>query len=293
MRPPPRALVTSVFVTKGGVLKSSLTLNLARMAALHNIRTCVIGLDMQGDVTTALGYDHQLEEDLSLDEALHRIGQIRGLPDFMMDKVPVTDLLQPTDLPSLFFIPETPELVALEQNLNMRHRREFWLRDNVIRPLQESFDWILIDCAPNWNQLITNALVASDVLISPLECKINNFRNFHMFRTFIAEFCRDLSLSFEQIYVPTRLSPGRKLSRDICEWYQKNVSGCMRTAIRDSVQGEESVAMHLSVPEFAPTSAASDEMKTLIQEIWRRHMVQVKAKSPLPSPSTATPEMQF
>jgi chromosome partitioning protein len=51
---PARPLCISVFVTKGGVLKTSLTLNLARLAALHGLKVCVVGLDMQADITTAL-----------------------------------------------------------------------------------------------------------------------------------------------------------------------------------------------------------------------------------------------
>lgn len=285
---PLRPLVASVFVTKGGVLKSSLTLNLARLFALHNIRTCVIGLDMQGDITTALGFDHQLSEDLDFTEALAQLNSIRGLPDHQLGQVPVEDLLVPTDLPSLFFIPETPELVALEQGLNQRHRREYWLRDQVLPPLRERFDLILIDCAPNWNQLITNALVASDILISPLECKINNFRNFKMFETFIHEFRNDLQAHFEHLFVPTRLITNRKLSREICAWYQSHLPQCTTTAIRDSIQGEEAMAMNLSVPEFAPASAAADEIRRLAQEVQR---CQSRLIRPTPTNSSTLPNL--
>ncbi|MCB0341104.1 MAG: ParA family protein [Pseudobdellovibrionaceae bacterium] len=266
---PLRPQVFCFFVTKGGVLKSSLTLNFARILALHNIKTCVVGLDMQGDITTSLGYDLNLESDLDLEEALQRIGSVRGLPDLFYGNVELNEIVLPTELPSLYFIPETPELVSLERNLTYRNRREFWLKDFVVDPLKEQFDVILLDGPPNWNQLITNALVSCDHLISPLECKINNFRNFKMFETFIKDFQRDLKLQLNHMFIPTRLNPNRKLSREINDWYHDNLTGCVVGAIRESTQGEEATAMHLSVAEYAPSSQAALEMKDIVAQVWK------------------------
>jgi chromosome partitioning protein len=277
MKKPARPVAAAVFVTKGGVLKSSLTVNLARMAALHNIRTCVVGLDMQGDVTTSLGGDFDDGED-SLADAIARMNSLHGLADVFTAQSKLSDVIRPTDIPTLFYIPETPELVALDQSLINRNRREYWLKENVINPLKENFDLILMDCSPNWNRLITNALVASDVLISPLECKINNFRNFKTFRALLSEFREDLRVNFAQVYVPTRLAPARRLSVEIFDWYRSNLEECTETAIRESVQGEESIALHSSVPEYAPTTAAADEMRELLREVW--DVIQAQATVP-------------
>ena len=149
-----------------------------------------------------------------------------------------------------------------------RNRREYWLRDSVVMPLKREFDLVLMDCSPNWNRLITNALVASDVLISPLECKINNFRNLTTFRALVQEFSEDMNTHFRHLFVPTRFSPTRKLSREIRTWYETNLTGCTTEAVRESIQGEESIAMRVSIPEFAPTSVAANEMRTLLTEIW-------------------------
>lgn len=260
-------LAVSIFVTKGGVLKSSLTLNLARMAALHGIRTCVVGLDMQGDVSTALGGADD-NDDLSLDEALELLSLTKGLAQVYTGDATLDDVLQPTDLKNLFYIPETPELVALDQSLMSRNRREYWLRDHVTTPLKREFDLVLMDCSPNWNRLITNALVASDVLISPLECKINNFRNLTTFRALVKEFAEDMQTQFTHVFVPTRYAPTRKLSREIRDWYGTNLHGCTKEAVRESIQGEEATAMRLSIPEFAPTSVAASEMRSLLTEIF-------------------------
>jgi chromosome partitioning protein len=270
MKKPKTPIAIAVFVTKGGVLKSSLTLNLARLAALHGLRTCVVGLDMQGDITEALSAETREDstDDESLEEALAKMNRLRGLADVFSGEATLDDVIQATDVPNLSLIPETPELVALDQSLVVRNRREYWLRDQVVIPLKERFDLVLMDCSPNWNRLITNALVAADALVSPVECKINNFRNLKTFRALIAEFKNEMGTNFKHVYVATRLSPARKLSREIYDWYRSNLPACTETAIRESVQGEEAMALKISIPEYAPISAAADEMRTLIEEIW-------------------------
>ncbi len=240
------------FVTKGGVLKTSLTLNLARLAALHNIKTCVVGLDMQGDITSALGFNKEIENEESFDQALKKLSTIRGLPDLFSKKYELKDLLIDTDLPTLSFIPETPELVSLDRSLNLINKREFWLEQNVIKPLKKEFDLIILDASPNWNLLITNALASCDLLVSPLECKINNFRNFQMFDSFIREFKSDMNLHFEHFYVPTRWQKQRKLSLEIRDWYREKIPNCSEHSIPEHSTGEESSALNLSVAEFSP-----------------------------------------
>ncbi len=269
LQKPQQPLAISVFVTKGGVLKTSLTLNLARMAALQGLKVCVVGLDMQGDMTQTLGAQGP-DEEASLEEALRTLNSMKGLSDLFVGQSTLRDILQPTDIPTLWYIPETPELVALDQSLLSRNRREYWLLENVVAPLKLQFDLVLMDCSPNWNRLINNALVASDALISPVESKINNFRNLRTFRALISEFKRDMKLEFKHVYVPTRVVSSRRLSREIFDWYRANLEGCTEFSIRESVHGEEASALRISVPEHSPQSAAASEIRLLALELGRR-----------------------
>ncbi|MCB9024856.1 MAG: ParA family protein [Bdellovibrionaceae bacterium] len=268
IKKPKKPIVICCFVTKGGVLKTSLTLNLARICSLHNIKTCVVGLDMQGDITSALGMNRDLEENDDFDSALDKISAINGLPDLYNNQRELFQLTHTTDLPSLDFIPETPELVNLEKSLTMINRREYWLKNTVTEPLKEKYDLIILDASPNWNLLITNALVACDMLVSPLECKINNFRNFKMFDGFIKEFKNDMNLNFTHLYVPTRWQKQRKLSMEILNWYQDNLKNCSAFSIPESTMGEESSALSLSVPEYAPGQALALSYNQLIREVF-------------------------
>ncbi len=276
LKKPPNPVAVAVFTTKGGVLKSTVALNLGRLAALHNIRTCIVGLDMQCDITSALGYQVDLDEVTSLQDALDRLGSVYGLADLAAKDVKLKDIIVQTDIPALSLIPETPELVSLEREISSRNLRDFWLRDHIVAPLKEQFDLVILDCSPNWNLLISNALMACDVLISPLECKINNFRNFQAFKTYLDNFKFETKKDFQHIYVPTKYASTRKLSSEIRSWYLTNVPGCISNVIRESAPGEEAMASHLSLPEYNPSSLVADEMRETILEIWSRILEQSK-----------------
>jgi chromosome partitioning protein len=261
----------AVMTTKGGVLKSTLALNLGRMAALHNHKVCIVGLDMQCDITTAMGYKVDVDDSEDLQDVISKMRTVRGLADYMDGKIDLDKIIKPSDIPTLYLVPETPELVSLERKISSINMRDFWLKKKVIDPLKErGFDLIIIDCSPNWNFLVSNALVACDVLISPLECKINNFRNYLAFRAYLEDFKKDTRNNFEHIFVPTKFASTRKLSSEIRGWYLANVPGCTNSAIRESVHSEESVASHLSLPEYAPGSMVADEMREVLLEIWTR-----------------------
>ena len=281
LKPFSRPLVLTVFTTKGGSLKTTLALNIARLAALHDIRTCVVGLDIQGDITTAMGYEVEVDDTESIEAALDRLNSTKGLGDVYEGRAKLEETVLTTDLPTLSLLPETPELAALDDALSGvgELRREYWLTENVVNPLKQRFDLIVLDCSPNWNMLVTNALVASDVLVSPLECKINNFRNLKVFRGFVERFRRKLHLDFAHIFVPTRLTSTRKLSTAIRAWYMQNLPNCTNTSIRENSQGEESISAHLSVPEYAPKSLFADEMRELLTEVWAQAHTKAAAVS--------------
>lgn len=258
----------AIFTTKGGVLKTTLSLNIARMAALHNVKTCIVGLDVQGDISATLGHQLDLDSCESLDEAILEINKVKGLSHLVEGKSTLNQIIQTTDLPTLHFIPETPELVSVERTLSSKTRREYWLKENVIEPLKSKYDLVIMDCSPNWTTLVTNALTSCDVLVSPLECKINNFRNYSVFNVLIEGFFKEMKVHPKHILVPTKLATSRKLSGEIRSWYLSNVKGCINGAIRELASGEESIATNKSLPEYAPNSLAAQEMREIILEIW-------------------------
>jgi chromosome partitioning protein len=273
---PSTPLALSVFTTKGGVLKTTLTYNLARMCALHNIKTCVVGLDIQSDITTTLGHFDAIDEleegkgNADINSIIGLLNQTKGLSDVFNRTARLNDVIVQSKIPTLSYIPETPELAALNESLSNINRREYWLKEKIVDPLKSQFDLILMDCSPNWNRLITNSLVANDALLSPLECKINNFRNLKVFRHFLEEFKKDMDIDFASIFIPTRFSSNKRLSMEIKQWYLENIPGCTLNGMRESTFGEEANALKISVPEHVPCKSVANEFRDLLVEIMQR-----------------------
>jgi chromosome partitioning protein len=265
---PTSPIVATLFTTKGGVLKTTMAMNLARTAALHGLKTLVIGLDIQCDITNALGAEFDFESDNNnFDDAVAALESVKGLSSIFSGQANLEDVIYPTDLEHLFLIPETAELAALNESLGNINRREYWLRDKVINRLKNVFDLIILDCSPNWNRLTTNALVSSDLLISPLECKINNFRNFKVFKKFIDEFKQEMLIDLDEVFIPTKFAQNKKLSMDIKNWYQQNLVNCFEQGIPESTLSEEASALKISLLEHNPTNKVAKEMCGVLKRI--------------------------
>jgi chromosome partitioning protein len=263
--------VWTVFASKGGVFKTTLALNIARMAALHNIKTCVVGLDLQCDISRLMRAVQEEDEVVDLEKALAAYESQSGLVSLLGDQCTVQDLIVRDEfLPTLDVIPESIGLVHLDMALNSRFRKEMWLKENVTDPLKKSYDLIILDCPPSWSVTIANALVATDLLLSPLEVGISHFLSARSFIGFIERFRKELQISFDQIFVPTRYNPRRRLSQDICDWYVKNINNCTRSVIKDSSTGYDAIGQRRSVIEYAPRTDAAVEMRQLLEEIWER-----------------------
>lgn len=270
LKKPSRPYVIANFSTKGGILKSTIALNIARTHALHNIKTIVIDLDPQGDSSRNLGLDISEESVDSLEEANEILGGINGLFDLKQGSAKLTDLIQDTDIPTLQFIPATSELIALMDLLNSEVRREYWLKDFVVRPLQQmGYELVIIDLAPSWSIYTSNALTAADLLISPLETKIAHWRNHQAFIQQLEKFIDKMKLKeqLDKIFIPVKTSGTRKLSTQIKQYYHNNVKNCSPCSIRESIVGEEAVAKRLSVIEYANNNTLSEDFREFLIEL--------------------------
>ena len=159
--------VITVFSTKGGVLKSTLSLNIARMHALHNIKTIVIDLDPQGDSTRNLGLDISEDNIDNLDEVDEMLGRIKSLYDYFQKSEKLEKIIFKTELPTLDFIPSSPAIIPLIEILNTQTRREYQFKEKLVKPLKKlGYDLIIFDNAPSWSIFATNSIACTDVLVS-------------------------------------------------------------------------------------------------------------------------------
>ncbi|MBB0245612.1 ParA family protein [Streptomyces alkaliphilus] len=154
---PDRTRIMIVANQKGGVGKTTTTVNLAASLALHGARVLVIDLDPQGNASTALGIDHHAE--------------VPSIYDVLVEGKPLADVVQPvTDVEGLFCAPATIDLAGAEIELVSLVARESRLR-RALDAYEQPLDYVFIDCPPSLGLLTVNALVAGAEVVIPIQCE--------------------------------------------------------------------------------------------------------------------------
>jgi chromosome partitioning protein len=154
---PPSRRVMTVANQKGGVGKTTTTVNLAMALAQHGLRVLVIDLDPQGNASTALGIEHGV-----------------GTPstyDVLLGGASLTEVARPVELaPSLRCVPATIDLAGADIELASQVAREYRLR-RAIEAHTDPLDYLLVDCPPTLGLLTLNALVAAREILIPIQCE--------------------------------------------------------------------------------------------------------------------------
>ncbi|KXF80909.1 ParA family protein [Enterovibrio coralii] len=151
-----------IFNQKGGVGKSSITVNLAALSAASGYKTLVIDLDIQGNSSHYLGVDINGKNDKSVAELLDQT------VSWFSVSTPIKDFPQSTAYENLDIIPSSPRLASLEPELERRYKI-YKLRD-ALDELEKEYDRIYIDTPPNLNFYSKAGLIAAHRLLIPFDC---------------------------------------------------------------------------------------------------------------------------
>jgi len=148
---------TTCFVNqKGGVGKTTTTVNLAAYLATFGKKILLIDLDPQGNATVGVGIDRN-----NIELCLYNV---------LIESYPVSSVILKTSLNNLDIIPSTAKLAGAEVELVAEPERELRLKKALFE-VKDNYDYLLIDCPPSLNLLTVNALTASDEVIIPIQCE--------------------------------------------------------------------------------------------------------------------------
>ena len=149
--------IISMANQKGGVGKTTTAINLSASLAAAEKRTLLIDCDSQGNATSGMGIDG---------EAIRE----KNLYHCLIANRPLKEVIVGTQIPHLDLVPANQDLVGIEVEFISVEEREKRLR-NLLRALDTSYEYVIIDCPPSLGFLTLNALVASDCLVVPLQCE--------------------------------------------------------------------------------------------------------------------------
>jgi chromosome partitioning protein len=148
--------IVAIANQKGGVGKTTTAVNLAASLAAAERKVLVIDIDPQANATSGLGFP--------------RGSVSEGVYDALVGGRSLRELTQLTELPTLWLVPSTADLAGAEVELVSVANRERRLAE-VIGPVADRYDYILIDCPPSLGLLTLNALTAADSVVVPMQCE--------------------------------------------------------------------------------------------------------------------------
>ena len=252
------ARVISMCNQKGGVGKTTTTINLGASLAEYGRKVLLVDFDPQGSLSVGLGLNPH-EMDLTVYNLL------------MERDIDLQEVVVPSGVPGMDLLPSNIDLSAAEVQLVHEVAREQTLA-RVLAPAMAEYDVILIDCQPSLGLLTVNALTASDGVIVPLECEYFALRGVALLKTTIDKVRERLNPKLEIDGVLGTMFDGRTLhSREVMErlvqaWGDK----VFHTVIRRTIKFSDSTVAGEPITSYASTSTGATSYRDLAKEVAAR-----------------------
>ncbi|HPM40862.1 MAG TPA: ParA family protein [bacterium] len=201
------AQIIAICNQKGGVGKTTTSINLSAALAAAEKKTLLIDLDAQGNATTGMGFDKH-----SIPQSIYNV---------LIDDVSITSIMQTTELPCLKMVASNPSLVGAEIELVGVVSRETRLK-HALDSISDEFDYIIIDCPPSLGLLTLNALSAAEKVLIPVQCEYYAMEG-------IADLQRTITL------VQNRINPKLKIGGIVLTMFdaRNNLSHQVQNEIRN------------------------------------------------------------
>ncbi|KNG93696.1 ParA family protein [Pseudaestuariivita atlantica] len=262
---PPK--IIAVANQKGGVGKTTSTINLAAALVEEGKRVLIVDLDPQGNASTGLGISHEQRD--------------RTTYDLLLGDVPLDDVIQGTSLEDLAIVPATVDLSSADVELIATEKRSHMLHDALRQPAMAEYDldFILIDCPPSLNLLTVNAMVAAHSVLVPLQSEFFALEGLSQLMLTVREI-RDTAnpgLRIEGV-VMTMHDMRNKLSQQVEQDARDTLGDLVfKTVIPRNVRVSEAPSFAMPVLDYDTLSKGAQAYRALAREILERNNRRVAA----------------
>lgn len=242
---------------KGGVGKTTTSINLAASLTDAGKKVLVVDVDPQGNTTSGFG--------VNKDEIENTIYEL------LLGECEIQDCICRSVYKNLDLIPSNVNLSGAEIELISMDKREYLLK-NAIQKIRDQYDFILMDCPPSLNMLTVNALTAADTVLVPIQCEYYALEGLTQLIQTIELVQKGLNpdLKIEGV-VFTMYDARTNLSLEVVENVKDNLNQKIyRTIIPRNIRLAEAPSHGMPVTEYDPKSAGALAYKKLAKEIIRR-----------------------
>src|SRR4051812_4926750 len=236
---------------KGGVAKTTTTLNLGVALVEQGQKVLAVDLDPQGNLTMSQGWNPDEIE--------------RSMFDVLVHKLPITEIIRTSEIEVAV---SSIDLAGAELALSAMIGRERALA-NALLPVREAYDWILIDTPPSLGLLTINAFVAATGVIVPVQCEYLSLRGLVQLENTLSMIREHLNPVVEIQGILATMFDKRLLhSREAVDILQENFGDLvLNTRIRKTVRYAEAPVKGMSVLKYDPTGDAAEMYRDLAREV--------------------------
>jgi chromosome partitioning protein len=238
---------------KGGVAKTTSTLNLGVALGEQGLRVLAVDLDPQGNLTMSQGYDPDEVE--------------RSMFDVLVHRLPLEEVIRHAEIDLAV---SSIDLAGAELALSSMIGRERAL-EKALRPVRGDYDYILIDTPPSLGLLTINALVAADGVIVPVQCEYLSLRGLVQLESTLSMIRENLNPDVEiEGILPTMYDRRLLHCREAVDILRENFGELvLNTRIRKTIRYAEAPVKGVSVIKYDPAGEAAELYRDLAREVLR------------------------
>lgn len=256
--------VISVANQKGGVGKTTTTVNLSTILAKRGKKVLLIDADPQGNATSGLGVEKEVEN---------------STYDILVSEVPIKEAIQNTNIKNLKVCPSNMNLAGAEVELVSMMSREQRLKEKL-EEVKEKFDYIFIDCPPSLGLITLNSFTASDSVLIPVQCEYFALEGLGQLLNTINLVKKHLNKNIQiegalLTMYDMRTNLSNQVVKEVKKYFEDKV---YKTVIPRNVRLSEAPSYGMPITEYDPRSKGAKSYQKFAKEFLKINEEEKKAK---------------